>query len=285
MIAAALHPADPANWVSWSIHPSTLLGIGALGALYWWRSRLGSRQSDATTSTQRACFFAGLVVLFASLNGPIHDLSDYFLFSAHMVQHLLLTMVVTPLLLAGTPAWMLRPLFASRVIGPLARRLTRPAACFLIFNVTLVLWHLPPLYNLAMASHAVHIVQHLCFLGASTFLWWPFLGPLVEQRPPYAARMLYGVLLMFPMSIIGMYLTYADRILYPAYEGAPRIWGITPLEDQLIGGLIMWIPGNLLLIGLLSVVFFRWVAAHEADDAARSAAGDASEIAASAGHS
>ena len=154
-------------------------------------------------------------------------------------------------------------------MAALARRATSPASCYVAFNVTLVAWHLPPLYDRAMAVHGVHVVQHLCFLVASTLLWWPFLSSLPElPRPTYPKQMLYSVLLMLPMSIVGMFLTYADRVLYPAYEAAPRIWGISPLEDQRLGGLIMWIPGNLIVMAVFSVVFFRWAAIQSADDAA-----------------
>jgi putative membrane protein len=282
-IVALLHPGQPIDWLRWTVHPSTVLGIGALGALYLWRARagFGTRHSALDTrrrhaaeppsaeppsAAQRLCFGAGLLVLFAALNGPIHDLSDYYLFSAHMVQHLLLTMVVMPLLIAGTSGWMVRPLLRWRAVDGAARAVTAPGVCYTLFNVTIIAWHLPPLYNLAMANHGVHIVQHLCFLAASGLMWWPLMSPLPElPRLSLPKQMLYVVLLMLPMSIVGMSLTYADRVLYPAYEGAPRIWGISPREDQMIGGLIMWIPGGLALIGVATVVFFRWAATESAE--------------------
>jgi putative membrane protein len=261
LTVALLHPAAELDWLRWTIHPSTVIGIVALGALYFWRARQTPPPGERGTPTagQRVAFLLGLLVMFSALNGPIHDLSDYYLFSAHMVQHLLLTMVVVPLLLFGTTGWMLRPLLRIPGVEPVARRLTVPAACFVIFNLTLALWHLPPLYNAAMASHDVHIVQHLCFLAASTFMWWPLLSPMPElPRPSYPKQMLYTMLLMLPMMIISVYITYADSILYPAYASAPRIWGLSPLDDQRLGGLIMWIPGSLMIIGILTVVFFKW---------------------------
>lgn len=262
---ALLHPAAELSWLRWSIHPSTVVGIAGLAALYFWRARHApAAEKDRPTAGQRLSFIVGLLVLFAALNGPVHDLSDYYLFSAHMVQHLLLTMVVIPLLLFGVTGWMLRPILGLRGVLPVARRLTTPAACFIIFNLTLVLWHLPPLYNAAMASHDIHIVQHLCFLAASTLMWWPLLSPLPElPRPSYPKQMLYTMLLMLPMMIVSVYITYADSVLYPAYASAPRIWGLSPLDDQRLGGLIMWIPGSLMIIGILTVVFFKWVGSEE----------------------
>ena len=123
----------------------------------------------------------------------------------------------------------------------------------------LAVWHLPPVYEMAMANHNVHIVQHLCFMIAATLMWWPILSPLPElPRLSYPLQMLYLFLLTIPMSIIAICIGYADHILYPAYASAPRIWGITPLQDQLLGALIMWVPGGLFFFVIISVVFFRW---------------------------
>ncbi|HJU90902.1 MAG TPA: cytochrome c oxidase assembly protein [Gemmatimonadaceae bacterium] len=259
ILAYLLHPTDRIDWLRWSIHPSTVIGIAALGALYWWRCRMERR---VPTAGQRLSFAAGLVVLFASLNGPIHDLSDYYLFSAHMVQHLLLTMLVTPLLLGGTPEWMLAPALRSPAVAAGARRLTTPIACFLIFNTVLIAWHLPPLYNAAMANHGVHIVQHLTLLVASTLMWWPLMSPLSElPRISYPKQMLYTFLLTLPMSTVSIAITYADHVLYPAYAAAPRLLPLSPLEDQRLGGLIMWIPGGFIFLAVLTVVFFKWASA------------------------
>jgi putative membrane protein len=97
------------------------------------------------------------------------------------------------------------------------------------------------------------------FMVAAVLMWWPLLSPLPElPRVAYPAQMLYSFLLMIPMSIVAIYITMADSSLYPAYAAAPRMWGLSPMEDQLIGGLIMWVPGSLFFIGVMSVVFFKW---------------------------
>lgn len=273
-----LHPDAPLDLARFSIHWSTVAGIAGLAAAYAWRRSAGkavgqrwtradepSALSQRLSSASPAPFYLALALLFLSLNGPLHDLSDTYLFSAHMVQHLLLTMVVVPLLLIGTPGWMLRPALRSAAVGRIARGITRPALAYALFNVTMVAWHLPPLYNLAMANHGVHIVQHLFFLVTATLVWWPLLSPLPELPPlSHAMRLLYVVLLMIPMNVIGLMITYADEVLYPAYEVAPRIVALSPHEDQLVGGLIMWIPGTFILIGVATVMFFRWAKMEEA---------------------
>src|SRR6185312_7707097 len=210
---------------------------------------------------QRTLFLSGLLVMFLSLNGPLHDLSDYYLFSAHMVQHLLITLVVPPLLILGTPGWMLRPALKTPWVNAVAHRVTGARTAFLVFSVVLAAWHLPPLYNLSMADHNIHIAEHLMFMVSATLMWWPLTSQLPElPRLAYPGQMLYCFLMTIPMSIISIYIAMADHLLYPAYAAAPRVWGITPMQDQLIGGLVMWIPGGIFFYGVMTVVFFKWAA-------------------------
>jgi putative membrane protein len=275
-LLSLLHAGASITLTSFTVHWSTVVGLIALAMLYEWRMReAGSGKGEARLRSRfphpasRFPFYAGLTVIFLSLNGWLHDLSDYYLFSAHMVQHLLLTLLVPPLLIAGTPGWMLRPLLRHPVVGSIARVLTRPKVCFATFNVVVAAWHLPVLYNLAMAHHGIHIVQHLMFMGAAVMLWWPILSPLPElPRLSYPAQMLYLFLTTIPMSIVAVFITYSESLLYPAYAASPRIFGITPLQDQLIGGLIMWIPGGLIFFAVISVIFFRWQTRGAEDSAA-----------------
>ena len=287
-----LHPSAQIGWTTFTVHPSTAIGILALGAAYAVRARRGPSPSDrypvtvgdsaradaaqldaaaarpGPSTAQRASFVVALAVLFFTLNGPLHDLSDSYLFSAHMVQHLVLTLIVPPLLILGTPGWMLRPLLRNARVYRVARRLTTPGACFAAFNIVLAFWHLPPMYNYALAHHSVHIVQHLMFLVASVLMWWPLTSPLPElPRASYPLQMLYCFFMVIPMSVISIYIAMATTLLYPAYATAPRLWGVAPMMDQQYGGLIMWIPGGLFFYGVMSVVFFKWVGRGEDDQA------------------
>ncbi len=257
-MAALLHVGARVSLKSFSVHPSTVIGIIALAFLYEWAARRYV-PADSPRQPRRLVFHGALVLMFFSLNGWLHDLSDAYLFSAHMVQHLLLALVVAPLMLMGVTGEMLRPALSVRGVAPVARWLTKPLHCFAIFNVTIAAWHLPPLYNYALAHHPVHIGQHLMFLAASVIMWWPVLSPLPElPRLNYPGQMLYLFLMSIPMAIVAVYIAYADEVLYPLYASAPRVWGITPMNDQMIGGLIMWIPGGFFFYAIVSVVFFRW---------------------------
>ncbi len=265
-----LHPAVDLSRAGFTVHWSTAIGLLALLALYEWRAAVHRRRSSAQRPTvaQRAAFVGGLLAMFLSLNGPLHDISDYYLFTGHMVQHLVLTFVTPPLLIIGTPGWMLRPALASGPVAAVARFVTGPRAAFVIFNVILAAWHLPPLYNSAMFYHEVHILQHLMFITGAVIMWWPLLSPLPElPRLSYPGQMLYSFLMTLPMTIISICIVYANHVLYPAYASAPRLWGFSPLEDQRLGGLIMWIPGGLFFYLLTSLIFIKWAGSQRDDSA------------------
>jgi putative membrane protein len=254
-------PTIPYDW-TWSFHPSVLLGTGLLGALYFYgigplRKKYG--WGPPASPLQVISFCAALLLLLFSLNGPIHDLSDYYLFSVHMVQHLALTLVFPPLLLAGVPGWLLRPLATRRGVYPVARALSRPWLAALLFSASIAVWHLPPFYQLMMRDHEVHIATHLMFMVTATIMWWPVMSPLPElPRLSPLPGILYLFLVSLPMQVVGALITFADEILYPWYAAAPRTWGLSPLDDQQLGGLLMWIPGNLWMFGAIAVLFFKW---------------------------
>lgn len=271
-----LHPKVDLSQGGFTLHGSTVLGLLALWALYEWRAAVHARTdaSQRPSVLQRAAFIAGLGAMFGTLNGPVHDISDYYLFTGHMVQHLVLTFVAPPLLLLGTPGWMLRPALSVRPVAAVARFVTTPRVAFAIFNLTLATWHLPPLYNSAMYYHPVHIGQHLMFLVTAVIVWWPLLSPLPElPRLSYPGQMLYSFLMTLPMTVVSIFIVYSDHVLYPAYASAPRLWGLSPLEDQRLGGLIMWIPGGLFFYLLASVIFFRWQSSARDDQAGAQVAG------------
>ena len=247
---------------AWSLHPSVLIGVLLLAALYFWGIGPARRKYSLGPPAELwrpVCFVLGLAVMLLALNGPIHDLSDSYLFSIHMVQHLLLTMVLPPLLIAGIPGWLVEWAVGRGGGRAVARLLTHPVFAGAVFSVTLLVWHTVGAYDLMMRSHGVHIATHIMFIAAAVLLWWPVTGPsssLPVLPPP--AGMLYLFLAQIPMQLLGAILTFADQPLYRWYASAPRTWGLSPLDDQKLGGLLMWVPGNLWIWGAMSVLFFRW---------------------------
>lgn len=260
--AGALLPPPTFSWTEWDAHISTVIGIVLLSAIYLYGITVLRRRNNWAPRTpwgQAALFLSGMVVLFFSLNGPVHDLSDTFLFSAHMVQHLLLAQIIPPLWLAGCPPWLLRPLVRNLHVRRVARACTTIPGGFLLYSVIFSLWHIPLFYNLMMAHHNVHIVMHLMVLATATCMWWPVLGSLKElPRPSEPAQMLYLFLLGIPMMGVAALITLSPEVLYPWYAKAPRLFGLSPHDDQVLGGLIMWVPGAFAYWIAMTAVWFRW---------------------------
>jgi putative membrane protein len=251
-------------WNRWNVHFSVAAGLVLLGGLYVYLGGLKSGRRHV------ASFAAALLVLFLALNGPLHNLSDTYLFSAHMAQHLLLTLVFPPLLLYGTPGAVMRTLLRPRWVMAVARVLTRPLIAAAVFTAPIVLWHVPAFYEAALRDHNLHIVQHLVFLTTAVIMWWPVLSPVPElPRLPHLLQMLYLFLLGIPMAITGALIALSDRVLYPFYAAAPRVGGLSPLDDQQIGGLLMWVLGGLMLWIVMTVIWFRYSVWDQRGDAER----------------
>jgi len=243
----------PAPWQQWDLHPSVIIGLALLGGLYvYWGGLEAPRRRVAS-------FVGALAVLGLTLNGPLHNLSDSYLFSVHMAQHLVLTLVFPPLLLYGTPASVVRPLLRPHWVFRFARWATRPLRAGVLFSAPITLWHFPQFYEAALEHHPLHIIQHLVFIATAVIMWWPVLSPVPElPRASYPTQLVYLFVLGLPVSLVGAMVTLAEGVLYPYYSAAPRVWSLTPLADQQLGGLLMWIVGTIYLWGATSVVWFRW---------------------------
>ena len=247
------------SWTDWDWHPSTVIGVAVLAIVYAWFAGPLRRGRPAPTRRQVACYVTALVVMLGALNGPIHDLSDTYLFSAHMIQHLLLVLIVAPLFLLGVPDWYVEVVTAPRAVDFVARWLTRPLITFGVSNAVLALWHFPGPYELAMEHHDVHIVMHLTMLVTAGMVWWPIVGPDSKyHRLSEPLQLIYLFAQGLPMSFIGALISLADHPLYPWYVRAPRIFPVSALDDQGIGGLIMWVPGMLFFWSWMTFVWFRW---------------------------
>ena len=254
----------PFSWLDGEIHGDVVLGVVLLAALYTYG--VVTRRPSMPLA-QPLAFFGGCAALLVALNGPLHDLSDYYLLSAHMIQHLLLTLVAAPLWLAGTPAvlldGLLEPVLRRPAAGVVLRTATRPLVAFAAYAVALIGWHLPGPFNAALEGHGWHVVEHVTLLGSALLAWWPILSPS-RRLPalPYAAQLLYLFVFGMPMTVVAAFVTGADRPLYSWYAAAPRLFGLTPLADQQLGGIIMWVPAGIVPLVAFTVVFFRWAAAE-----------------------
>lgn len=259
----------PETSIGWHAHPDVwalvvfLLG-GYLLALHRWGPRNVSPGERPATRGQVWAFGLGVLVLLVAADWPMHDLAEKRLLSVHMVQHLLMSLVAPPLLLAGTPGWLLRALLRPRWLMAVVRRLARPFPALLLFNGWIAVSHWPAMMDLALRSELVHFGMHAVLFGTALLMWMPVLSPIVEiPRLRFSAQMLY----LFGQSIVptvpASFLTFGDTPIYRFYATAAPLIGADPVIDQRIAGLVMKLVGGFILWGFIAVVFFKWHAQDE----------------------
>lgn len=247
---------------TWSWDPSVLLGSAALITAYFLLVRGEAHWGRALY------FISGVLVVVVALESPLDELGDGYLFSAHMLQHLLLLLLAPPLLLLGLPGTFWGRLLRNPRLASVARFLARPALAWIIGMGTIWVWHAPPLYNAALADERIHIIEHLMFLVSATIFWWPALSPLREMRmaPLQGIPYLFGA--AASSAVLGILLTFTPPGPYPEYLHPvdelgvlPLLrqqWGLTPGTDQQIGGLLMWVPGGLIYLSGILLSLGRW---------------------------
>ena len=249
-------------WLHWHPHLEVVAGLSLVQSAYMYG--IGSyRKKQATLATvnhrQTIMFTMGTLIIFLSLTSPLHILSDHYLFSAHMIQHVLITLVSPPLLILGTPGWLASKFFQKKWSLALFKRIFHPIGAVVIFNIIFSIWHLPVLYGLSVAYHWVHILEHSLFILASLIMWWPICSQ-VQSIPKliYPIQMLYLFVMSLAQIIVFGIVTFAREPIYQHYIDAPRIWNITPLVDQQLGGIIMKVGSGFLFLFLIIIVFFKW---------------------------
>jgi cytochrome c oxidase assembly factor CtaG len=262
-----LHAGDQHTTTShlmgmWSLDPSVLLGCAGLLVGYMWVQRF--------RLTGGSIFFtAGVVVLLLALVSPLHALGERYLFSAHMVQHLLLVLVVPPLLILGTPAWIFRRALEWGPARKIEAVLGHPFPTWLLVTVAIFAWHIPALFNATLANPGIHVLEHVIFLVTGTLFWWPVMNPLRDrERLGPGGAMFYLFSAGIANCLLGIILTFASPGLYPAYVSPPDPygilvhiryeWGLSAALDQQLGGMIMWVPGCLAYLGAILGTMARW---------------------------
>jgi len=254
---------------AFTLHPDVLLVVGAIAIGYWTAlTRLGPALAPpgtlVATRFQRTCFALGTFTILLASSWPIHDLAEGYMYSIHMVQHLLYTMVAAPLLLLGTPAWLARWILRPRWLFTTVRTMSRFIPAIVTFNVVIVVTHWPAFVDLTLRSAIVHFLAHAVLLLSAFLIWMPLLSPLPEiPRLAPISRMVFLFLQTIVPTVPASFLTFGDHPLYRRYELLPKLWGLSALDDQLIAGLIMKIAAGLLLMTLIAVIFFRWVATED----------------------
>ncbi len=257
------HPFGPHTGTWWMLEPTITIGVAAVTSLYLWLIGPGRRRfraSEPVPGRQIGLFLGAMLIIFSSLQGPLHELSDYYSFSAHMVQHLLVTLIMPPLLLKGLPTWLVDAALRPRFVLPVVRFITSPFIAFGLFNVVFAMWHVPAFYQMALGRPAIHSLEHILFMGTAVLTWWPVFSPTpLLPRLSEPVQMIYLFAQSIIPTVLGAMITFADIVLYPFYAAAPRVIGLSPLDDQQAAGLMMWLGGATIVLFVLTHRFFSWM--------------------------
>jgi putative membrane protein len=239
-------------WHSWDWDLSKVVGCVALILIYGFWTRLNFLRESALAS-------------------PLDALGDEYLFSAHMLQHIILLMIVPVLLLMGLPEEPARQLLRIRWIAHTEHVLSNPVLAWTLANLILWFWHLPSFYVLAVQNEGIHIFEHLTFLISATIFWWPVLAPTVESRLSFWDGTIYIFTAALSNMALSIILTFMDEPLYGPYVTPEDSWNILnllriqfhldPVADQKLGGILMWVFGNAIFLGVLLTHFGRWYVA------------------------
>lgn len=245
---------------SWPVVPLLSLAIGLIVYLRGWRLARKTRELELP-AWRAVCFVGGVTSLWIAVASPIDALDDYLL-TAHMIQHFLLMSIAPPLIVLGAPLVpLLRglPRVVNRLVsGPLlradwpaviGRALTHPVVAWIAMNAAYLGWHVPAAFELTFRSELVHDFEHACFFATSLAFWWVVISPWpARARWPRWAMIPYLLSADILNTVLSATLAFSGRVLYPSYAKAPRVWALSPLQDQVAAGAEMWVLNSLVFL-------------------------------------
>jgi cytochrome c oxidase assembly factor CtaG len=257
----------------WTFSLPILIPIAAVAWIYLRRFAEVRRTVGKRGASARhlAAFIAAIVVMLVALVSPLDGLGEDYLFSAHMLQHLLLGDIAPLLLLLSLSRVIMRPLTRrlqtlEQALGPLAH----PASALVLWLALVYFWHIPSLYNGALEHSGVHAIQHVSFFAAGTLVWWPLIQPVpMRNRLQGMWTIAYIGVAKLGLASLGMYLTWTGSVAYSYYLHVPRIWGLSAISDQNVGGAIMMVEQSVVLVTVMAVLFGRMLAQSEQDELRR----------------
>jgi cytochrome c oxidase assembly factor CtaG len=250
--------------VGWSAEPAQLVPLALVGALYARRAVRLHRRGRPVPRARLACFAAGLLVLLLAVVSPVDTIGETRLFWMHMLQHVLIGDVAPLLVVLGLTGPLLRPVLALPGVIRL-RGLAHPLVALPLWALDLALWHVPVLYDAALAHDTVHALEHALFLLCGTLVWAAVLEPIPGPEWFGAGRKAVFVVVMWFYALgLSQVFIWSQHAFYARYVHAPRLWGMSALADQRLGGGVMLVEGSFVMLGALVWVLLRWFAESEA---------------------
>lgn len=256
---AADLPVDP---LAYQWHPEVWLLVGFLTAAYVYMVRVIGPKAVAPgqpvlTRVNIVSFVAAIVLLWVSSDWPLHDISEEYLYSAHMVQHMSLSYFVPPLALMATPTWLARVLLRDGALYRTVKWFSHPVVAGVLFNASVMILHIPLLVNESVQNGALHYLLHVMVVTTALLMWTPVCGPVPEFRIGIPGAMIYLFLQSVVPTVPAAWLTFAEGAVYQAYDTPLRLWGISVIDDQQLAGAIMKTAGGLYLWAIVIFLFFK----------------------------
>jgi len=209
------------------------------------------------TRQQLVCFISGILIMFLSTDWPMHDIAEEYLYSVHMFQHMALTYFMPPLVVLATPEWFVRVLVGNGRAYRALRFFTFPVRAGLLFNLGVVVSHIPGVVNASVSNGPLHYFVHVLLVLTSILMWMPVCGPLKELQMAPMPKMIYLFLNSVVATIPAGWLTFAEGVVYKHYNIPTRVWGVSVSNDQQIAGAIMKLGGSIFLWTIIVAMFFR----------------------------
>ena len=264
------HPIHIAAAVPFQWHPEVWLLVGFLTGAYIYMVRvIGPKAVGAdqpvVTRANLITFVASMLTLWVSSDWPVHDISEDYLYFVHMLQHMSLTYFLPPLALMATPTWLARVVLGDGVVYQVVKRLTHPVVAAVVFNASIMILHIPLLVNASVESGPLHYSLHVIVVTAALLMWMPVCGPVPEFRIGTGGTMIYLFLQSIIPTVPAAWLTFADGVVYDAYDRPDRLWGIGVISDQQLAGAVMKVAGGMYLWGIVVYLFFTKFAVGNED--------------------
>ena len=254
------------NPLAFAWHPEVWLLVAFLTGAYVYMVRVIGPSAvgpgePVVERRHKVSFAAAMIILWVASDWPLHDISEDYLYSAHMVQHMMLSYFMPPLALMATPTWLARVLLGDGGLYRTVKWFTHPVVAAVLFNAMVMIIHIPALVNASIDNGALHYSLHVLVVVTSLLMWMPVCGPIPEFRMGPAGTMIYLFLQSIVPTVPAAWLTFAEGAVYTGYDRPVRLWGISLIDDQQLAGAVMKTAGGLFLWGIVIYLFFKKFAA------------------------